>query len=216
MKKRQKQIYITVTLLIVAILYTLAVKSFDVDSIGPLSSEVGFAKLNDWFHNIFDYNDFWYKLTKYLGLVPFLICGIYGLVGILQITKRKSLLKVDKRLILLGVFYVLVLITYVAFNKIVINYRPVLEDGALEASFPSSHTMMAVCICYSSLLISKYYIKKDKRKTFDIITWILMIILVVGRALSGVHWLTDIIGGVIFASFLISLYYCFIVEEEED
>ena len=103
------------------------------------------------------------------------------------------------------------LIVYILADKIVINYRPVLEDGVLESSYPSSHTLLACCICASSLLIAKYYMKNQKLlKIFNYGTIILMIISVVGRLLSGVHWLTDILGGIIISAFLVYLYYSFI------
>ena len=106
--------------------------------------------------------------------------------------------------------------TYIFFEKVIINYRPVLEDGVLEASFPSSHTLLAVCICASSLLISKYYIKDKKvLKMFNIFTYALMIILVVGRLISGVHWFTDIMGGIIISTLLVSLYHAFILNDKK-
>ena len=109
----------------------------------------------------------------------------------------------------------LMLVVYVFFEKVIINYRPVILDGELEASYPSSHTMLAICICMSSLLISKYYIKDKYRKIFDNITFVLMILLVVGRIISGVHWITDIIGGILISLFLVSLYNTFIYENKK-
>ena len=211
MSKRRKLFLTTFILLVISILYTLLVMKYDVQSIGPKGSSVGFAGINGLVHNALPYNDLWYKITKYLGLVPFLYCAFYGIQGIIQIIKYKSLKKVDKRLIYLGIFYVVMLALYVLCDKIVINYRPVLEDGVLESSFPSSHTLLACCVCASSLLISKHYIKNENiLKIFNILTYVLMIVLVVGRLLSGVHWLTDIIGGVIISAFLVYLYYSFI------
>ena len=183
----------------------------DVQAIGPQLSKVGLGTINKAYWDLIGYNEFWYKVTKYLGVVPFLIVAFYGLQGLLQVIKTKSILKVDKKILSLGGFYVLVGATYVLFEKVIINYRPVLEDGKLEASFPSSHTMLAVCICLSSLLISKYYVKNEKiRKLFDIGTVILMLVLVIGRLLSGVHWFSDILGGVIISLFLVSIYHTLI------
>ena len=34
-----------------------------------------------------------------------------------------------------------------------------------------------------------------------------MIFIVIARLLSGVHWLTDIIGGILISNFLLSLYW---------
>lgn len=216
MSKRKKIFITTIVLFVISVIFTLLVKVVDVDKIGPLGSAVGFSKLNLCFHNLTGYNDIFYDISKYLGLIPFMICAFYGLQGIIQLIKNKSLKKIDKRLIFLGIFYVFMLALYVAFDKIVINYRPILEDGALESSYPSSHTLLAVCICLSSLLISKYYIKNSVlRKYFNILTWILMITLTVTRLLSGVHWLTDIIGGIIISLFLVSLFYTFAYTEKK-
>ena len=131
----------------------------------------------------------------------------YGIIGLKQLIKRKSFLKVDKRLLLLGLFYIIVLLVYIFFEHVIINYRPFLIDNELEASYPSSHTMLALCVCISSLLISKYYIKNKKTlKIVNTITIALMLILVIGRILSGIHWITDIIGAIIISAFLVYLY----------
>jgi len=211
MKKNQKLILLNIFLLLIAITYTLIVKYVDVQAIGPRLSEVGLASINKSYWDLIGYSETWYKITKYLGVVPFLMVAYYGLQGLLQVIKRKNILKVDKKILSLGGFYVLVGATYILFEKLVINYRPMLMDNQLEASFPSSHTMLAVCICLSSLLISKYYVKNEKlRKVFDIGTIILMLVLVIGRLLSGVHWFSDILGGVIISLFLVSIYYTLI------
>ncbi len=211
MSKRRKIFITTLILFVIAVIYTVLVKYYDVSGIGPKNSEVGFAGINGLVHKILPYNETWYKITKYLGVIPFLICAFYGFIGIKELIKHKSLKRIDKRLIYLGIFYIVMLVVYIAADKIVINYRPILEDGVLESSFPSSHTLLAVCVCASSLLIAKYYIKNPKLlRIFNYLTILLMFILVIGRLLSGVHWLTDIIGGVIYSVFLVSLYYSFI------
>lgn len=210
MSKRRKLFLTTAILLVIAIIYTLLVKYYDVASIGPKNSSVGFSGINALVHKTLPFNETWYKFTKYFGLIPVLYGVFYGIQGLMQLIKYKTLKKIDKRLIYLLTFYILMAITFVFFEKVIINYRPVLEDGALEASFPSTHTLIAVCFCASSLLISKYYIKDKKiLKIFDIITYVLMIFLVVGRLIAGCHWLTDIMGGIIISTFLVSLFYSF-------
>lgn len=216
MNKRKKLFLTTGILLLIAIIYTLLVKYYDVATIGPKNSAVGFSGINGLVHHALPYNEFWYKVTKYLGIIPFLYCAFYGIQGIAQIIKYKSIKKVDKRLIYLGAFYIVMLVLYVLCDKIVVNYRPILEDGVLESSFPSSHTLLACCVCASSLLIAKYYIKKQNiLRLFNYGTIVLMIILVVGRLLSGVHWLTDIIGGIIYSAVLVYLYYSFIYNNKK-
>lgn len=211
MKEKNKYFIHTGILFTIFILYTFLICTIDIKEIGPESSSVGFATINSFFHNLVGYNDIWYHITKYLGIIPFLLVGFYGICGLIQLIKKKSILKVDKRLLFLGGLYVLLGITYILFEKIIVNYRPILMDGELEASYPSSHTMLAVTICLSSLLIAKYYVKnKNYLKVLNIGTIILMFLLVVGRLVSGVHWFTDIIGGIIISLTLVSLYYAFI------
>ena len=205
--KTNKKLITVIALFIVCILYTILIKYYDTNAIGPQHTVVGFSALNALFSNLTGYNEFFYKLTKYLGFIPFLLVLYYGIIGLKQLIKRKSILKVDKRLLFLGLFYIIVLLVYFFFEHVIINYRPFLINNELEASYPSSHTMLALCVCLSSLLISKYYIKNKKTlKIVNTITIALMLILVIGRILSGVHWITDIIGAIIISAFLVYLY----------
>ena len=198
--KNKRNVIMCIVLTIISILYTILVKVVDVRNIGPQDSSVGFSSLNEWCVNLIGSNMTIYKITEILGLLVFVICLFYGVMGIYQLIKRKSIKKVDKEILLMGIFYV-----YVVFEKIVINYRPVLIDGELEASFPSSHTVLALCVCMSSLLISKKYVGKYLDIT-NIVTIILMFSVFLGRLLSGVHWLSDIIGGIIIATTLLMYF----------
>ena len=215
--KKKKNLWVpAIILIVVSILYTVLVKFVDVGEIGPEGSSVGFQMINGYVHSMIGVQEFWYKVTKYLGILPFLYVGYYGVIGLMQLLKGKSLKKVDQRILALGGFYIVVGLVYVFFEKVVINYRPVILEEGLEASYPSSHTMLALCICLSSLLISKYYIKKQYKRVVDGITVSLMTVLVVGRILSGVHWITDIIGGVLISLALVYTYKAVIKEDKFD
>ena len=206
MKNNKKWIIVGI-LFLVAIVYTLCVKYVDVGKIGPESSEVGFQSINKAFIDSVGYQENWYKITKYLGYIPFLFVAFYGFIGLKQLIEKKSIQKVDKKLIFLGLFYILVGITYIFFEKVIINYRPVILEEGLEASYPSSHTMLALTIALSSIMIQNDYIKNEfLGKMLKIGTILLLLILVVGRTLSGVHWITDIIGGIIISFLLVSVY----------
>ena len=148
-----------------------------------------------------------YKITEIIGLIPLLIAFIYVIIGIKQLITRKSLLKVDKEIYLLGLFYILVLGVYIFFEKVVINYRPVLIDNILEPSYPSSHTLMSICICISSIMINKKLFRNNLADTENIISIIVMVLIIIGRIISGVHWFTDILGGIIISSTLVVLFY---------
>ena len=205
--KKEKLYRLMVFCIIISIIYTILVKFVDLSAIGPNNSVVGFATMNGFFNNLIGYNESWYKISKYLGIIPFLIVGFYGINGLIQLIKRKSIKKVDMKILLLGWLYILLGLIYVYFEIIIINYRPVLDNGVLEASYPSSHTMLAIVITMSSLFISKYYIKnKNLNKSFNLFSTTLMFTIVISRLLSGVHWISDIIGGIIISITLLILY----------
>ena len=205
MKKRN--IITSITLLILSVVFTLLVKNIDVKAIGPNESLVGFADINKLFHNLIGSNMAIYKITEIIGLIPLLIASIYVIIGIKQLITRKSLLKVDKEIYLLGLFYILVLGVYIFFETVVINYRPVLIDNILEPSYPSSHTLMSICICISSIMINKKLFRNNLADIENIISIIVMVLIIVGRIISGVHWFTDILGGIIISSTLVVLFY---------
>ena len=150
-KKKKLLIEMCIFLLIVSIIYTLLIKVVDVKGIAADGSNVGFAAINTFFKDIFKYNKTWYEISNVLGFIAILIAALYALLGCYQLVQVKKISKVDKRLIALGAFYVVFAILYVVFDKVALNYRPVMIDGEVEASFPSTHTMLAMCICGSSL-----------------------------------------------------------------
>lgn len=207
---------ITIISLIIVILYILLIKFVDVQAIGPQNTKVGCATINHFFQNLLPYNDIFYKISKYFGYLSFLLIFFYAFIGLYQLIKYKSIEKVDKKIIMLGFFYIIVLITYFFFEKVSLNYRPVILDEGLEASFPSSHTMLAICVCLSSIIMNKHIkFKQTPRKIFNIAILVLMAIIVLSRFLSGVHWFTDIIGGILISLFLVYILYISINKKKE-
>ena len=219
MKNSKKYIISSIILAIVAIIFTILVKVFDKGAIGPNNTVVGMQIINDYFKNMFPFNETLYKITKYAGFIPLLLGAFYAIIGAIQLVKGKSLKKVDSRIYLIGGFYILVLILYIFFEKVALNYRPVIIDGELEASFPSTHTLLALCFFVSSIMVSKYYIKNDiLRKVVNISSVVLMLFIVIGRMICGCHWFTDIIGGVLISLALLNIFYAILlfIEEKED
>ena len=204
---RLKKSVVSLLLIIVSIIYILLIKLVDVASIGPRSSEVGFSSINGWFNNIFSYNSTIYKITEVLGYIALLIIVVFALLGLYQLIKRKSIKKVDKEIIVLGIFYVIVLFLYVLFDKVAINYRPVLLEGVLEPSFPSSHTLLAMFVCGSAVIMNnKLFEKNEYKKLINVLLIVLMVLIIVGRLLSGVHWITDVVGGILIATTLLYIF----------
>lgn len=207
-KTRKNSIIITVSLLLAFVIWTLLVKIVDVEAIGPNSTKVGFATLNGAFHAFTGVNMMLYAITDWLGLVPVAVVLGYGFFGLVQWIKRKSILKVDRDIIALGIFYVAVVGVYVLFEYVVINYRPILIEGYLEASYPSSTTMLVACVMPTAMMRIKKRIRNSilRRATLALIA-IFIGFMVISRLISGVHWLSDIVGGILVSSGLVSAYF---------
>ena len=198
---------ISISLLFLFVIFTLSVKIIDVKAVGVNNTEIGFATLNVFIHSFLGVNKSWYNITEFLGVVPIIIVLFFAGIGVYQLIKRKSIFKIDRDILMLGVFYIFVAISYLIFEVVVINYRPILVDGVLEASYPSSHTILAICIIGTAIIQANERIHKNKIKNYvDFILAMIMILIVVGRLLSGVHWFTDIVGGTILSISFVMFY----------
>lgn len=201
----------TVALLVLFLVFTLVVRFADRAAIGPDGSEVGFSALNGAFHDLTagdGYHETLYKLTDILEIIPFAIVLGFAVLGLAQWIRRGSFLKVDRDILLLGAFYLLVFFVYLFFELVKVNYRPVLIDGKLETSYPSSTTMLAVCV-FATAMMQLYHRIKNRawRITALSLLGALMVFMVIARLVSGVHWLTDIVGGLILSATLVSAYW---------
>ena len=190
------------------VLWTVLVSFVDVRAIGPNGSSVGFAALNGYVHKFTGVNFHLYTITDWLGLVPIGVAFGFAILGLVQWIKRKSLLKVDRSLLALGGFYMVVLAAYIFFEIVVINYRPTLIDGYLEASYPSSTTMLVMCVMPAAMIQLHARIENDVfRRCVMISIAVFIAFMVIGRLISGVHWFTDIVGGALLSAGLIMIYY---------
>ena len=206
-KIRKKMFFMGAGFLGVFVLWTVLVSYVDVRSIGPNGSSVGFATLNGYVHNLTGVNMFLYTITDWLGLVPIGVAFGFAVLGLVQWVGRKSLFKVDRSILALGGFYIIVLAMYIFFEIVVINYRPVLIDGYLEASYPSSTTMLVMCVMPTAMMQLHARIKSDVfRRCVLISIAAFTAFMVIGRLVSGVHWLTDIIGGALVSAGLVITY----------
>ena len=206
-KKNSRLFWVGVGLLAVFVLWTVLIRFVDVEAIGPRQSSVGFATLNGYIHNLTGVNMSLYIITDWLGLVPIGVAFGFAVLGLVQWIKRKSLLKVDRSILTLGGFYVVVMAVYILFEIVVINYRPTLIDGYLEASYPSSTTMLVMCVMPTAMMQLRDRIKnKAFSRCVMIAIAAFVAFMVIGRLVSGVHWVTDIIGGALVSSGLVITY----------
>ena len=187
--------------------WTALIKLVDVQYIGPMETAVGLATINGWFHKLTGVHMWLYTVTDWLGLIPVFVCLMFGGIGFVQLMQRKKLLKVDRDILLLGIYYLLVIFGYLIFEMIPINYRPTLIEGRLEASYPSSTTLLVLSVMPTLVFQTHRRLKNRKAKrTIDIMTAIFSLFMIIGRLASGVHWLTDIIGSVLFSAGLFCIY----------
>ncbi len=205
MKKRNY--YIALGLLASFVLWTIAITYIDVQTIGPQESTVGFATLNRIVHDATGVHMWLYTVTDWLGLVPVAFGLGFALLGVAQWIKRKSILRVDRSIMTLGGFYLVVVTAYVYFEMHVINYRPVLIEGFLEASYPSSTTMLVMCVMPTAIMQFQERIKNRWiLSALSVVMTMFVVFMVIGRLVSGVHWVTDIIGGALLSAGLVMLY----------
>ncbi len=222
MKKKGKRLLFLGSIFIGAfIIWTLLIQKVDVQPLGVNGTNIGFSKINCWFHQLTGVHMEVYNITDWMGLVPVFICMIFGGIGFVQLIKRRNLLKVDYDIIFLGIYYVIVIFGYLIFEMIPINYRPILIEGFLEASYPSSTTLLVLCVMPT---LVEQVNRRSGRVIFKGIIKVFVIcfssFMVVGRLISGVHWLTDIVGSImlsfgLFCIYKASVLLCYKGEEEE-
>ena len=200
-ENRSKDLLTGIVPLAAFVLWTVLIRNIDVMNAGPEGTAVGFAALNVWFHRMTGIHMQIYTITDWLGLVPIIICVCFGGLGLTQLIKRRSLLRVDPDILLLGAYYLLVIACYLIFEMIPINYRPILIDGNLEASYPSSTALLVLSVMPTLKYQADRRIANPMfRKAITIFVIAFSAFMVIGRLISGVHWATDIIGSV-FLSF---------------
>ena len=191
------------------LLWIVLLKTVDVRPVGPAGTSIGFATVNAGFQEAFTFNKLLYTVTKLLGVLTIAVAGAFAIFGVVQWIQRRKLLRVDLEIRNLAVLYVVFALLYVFFEKVIINYRPMIMPNETdpEASFPSTHTMLVCVVMGSTILLLRRYIhNKGLRLVLQIVSALIIVVMVIGRLLCGVHWLTDIIGGVLISAALVSAY----------
>lgn len=207
MKKARRTVIFGGVLIAAFAVWTALIQLVDVQSVGVNGTRIGFASFNTWFHRLTGANMTLYTITDCLGLVPIFVCFFFGVLGLIQLIKRKSLLKVDFNIILLGVYYIIVIAEYLVFEMLPINYRPILINGFMEASYPSSTTLLVLSVMPTLIFQAKLRLKSlSAKRVISILTMIFSAFMVIGRLVSGVHWISDIIGSILISAGLFYIY----------
>ena len=205
MTKETKRTLLAALLLAAFVVFTVLTLTVDVHPVGPEGSSVGFAALNTSFAEAVGYSETWETVTDLLGYLALGVVAFFAAVGAVRLLRTKSFRGVGADIYALGGFYLVVGAVYVLFEKLALNFRPVILDEGLEASYPSSHTILTVCVMLTAAITARR-LWGEKKTLCAVITAAALLVMgvtVVGRLLSGVHWLTDIIGGVLISAALI-------------
>lgn len=187
--------------------WTALILTVDVQPLGQNGTSIGFATFNCWFHHFTGVNMAIYTITDWMGLVPAVICLIFAGIGLVQLIQRRSLFRVDADILILGVYFFIVFLAYAIFEMIPINYRPILIEGRMEASYPSSTTLLVLSVMPALIEQAQRRLSGIGIKRIIAIAVIAFsVFMVIGRLISGVHWFTDIVGGVLLSAGLFQLY----------
>ena len=218
MRKNGKKLLFAGSIFIAAfITWTLLIQKADVKQVGVNGTNIGFATINCWFHKLTGVHMTLYTITDWLGLIPIFICMIFGVIGLIQLIQRRSVFKVDYDIIFLGIYYVTVILGYLIFEMIPINYRPVLIEGFLEASYPSSTTLLVLGVMPTlSEQVKRRSENRIVKRSVQVFVICFSGFMVMGRLIAGVHWLTDIVGSILLSAGLFCFYKAAVVMGDKE
>lgn len=206
-KNEKKSLLIGSIFLAMFAVWTVLILTVDVQPLGQNGTGIGFATFNCWFHHFTGVNMVIYTITDWMGLVLVAICLSFAGMGLVQLIKRRSLFRVDADIMILGVYFVIVFLAYAIFEMIPINYRPILIEGKMEASYPSSTTLLVLSVMPALIeQIQRRLSGITAKRIIKIVEIAFSAFMVIGRLVSGVHWFTDIVGGVLLSAGVFMLY----------
>ncbi len=167
--------------------------SIDRATITFAGKEVGLSHLNNLVSYKFD--DTLDKVSDVLFYFSFsgVILGV--VLGIMQLVKNKSLFAVDTKILFFGIFVILAIIFWLVFDKgLKINYRPI---DPTEGSFPSTHVFMTTffMLAAHNLLCSLFKGNNIVKYGSLAVAIIFIVLVTIFRVSSGMHYITDVIGG---------------------
>ncbi len=208
MKRNGKRtLFVGFVLLAAFVIWTMLIQRVDVKAVGVNGTDVGFAILNIWFHKLTGVHMAMYIITDWLGLVPIFVCMVFAGIGFGQLIRKRSLFKVDYDILLLGIYYMIVILGYLFFEMFPVNYRPILIGGIMEASYPSSTTLLVLCVMPTLAEQAQRRVQKPLfKRLIKVFVFGFSVFMVLGRLISGVHWITDIVGAILFSAGLFGIY----------
>ena len=205
MQQPKRWWWVAVACTVIFILFTIMVTALDGQTVD--GHRLGLATMNGWWRDLVGVNAAWRVVSDVVAVGT--VFGAVGLliVQIVAVVRGRGLRPVvrdwwgvDLVLISLGICYGL-------FQIVVINYRPLLMHGVAEASYPSSHVLLFATV-WPLLILTLWRMTKRRwvRVTVMVVGMMVMLAGIVARALSGYHWLSDLVGGVLLGVTLVAWY----------
>ena len=207
-KKNIINFSITAGLFVIFAIFTILVKFVDTSLVVATNTKIGFSSINKPIFEALGTSDAWGTISLILFVVAGLIVLTLAVIGIKEWFANKQLSKVNHKILFLLGLYTLTVIFYFLFEILAVNYRPLLDEGLVKLSYPSSHTLLICVVCLSACFVVPDYIKNKPLKiTITCILITLSILAPLSRLLAGMHWFTDVIGSLILSVALVMCYY---------
>lgn len=208
MKKHIINFSITAALFVVFAVFTIIAKFVDTSLVLTTNTKIGLSSINKPIFDSIKISDAWGTVSTVLFLVAALVALALIVIGVKEFIKTKQLSKVNHKILFLIGLYMLTVFFYFLFEILIVNYRPLLDEGLAKASYPSSHTLLVCVVCLSACFVVPDYIKNKPLKITIISLLILISLLTpVTRMLAGMHWFSDIIGSLLLSAALVMCYY---------
>ena len=198
--------------LVAFIVLIVLLKTVDVALDENAGKEIGLSSVNFAARDAVGVHLRFYDLTQYIGYFAILSAASFAVWAAVRFfLSRFDLRKTGIDFLVLGGLYLAVILFYVFFEIVIVNYRPVLLEGTTpEASFPSSHTVLSIIVFISAArLLHRRFALRVNYLLFSLPFYALAVFTVVARFVSGVHWLTDIVGGVLLSAALLFFFTFF-------
>lgn len=186
--------------LVVFVVWTVLVKVIDVQYVGA-AGFLGFYSLNTQINDFVQSQntELFNKLTDVLMYIAISTLVPFAVVGLVQLIKRKDLKKVDSAIYIILAGYVAMVVIYLAFEIVKINYSPLSTAEELKASYPSSHVMIYSVMMGAAVLGLLHFARMhdDLKLLINIFYMFSTFGMAALRLLSGQHYFTDIIGALL-------------------
>lgn len=204
--KAKYYLIVCATLLVAFLALWCCVVFVDVQRVGANDTTLGLASVNLAVFLLLGQDATWDYVTDWLTVVCILVGASVGAKAFFQAVMRKSVKKVDTELYVVLGCYLLALAFVALFEIVPVNYRPLLAQGNLQASFPSTHALICIVSVGETLFTATFRkCRKPLQLTICALFALCCVAVCLGRLLAGAHWLTDVVASVLLGGAIVAL-----------